>query len=87
MGMRGGPTKPKYKIPKEPGVEFKHIVMIGGEKYVFDTKEEAEAFHYFLKRGVRIELALEEVKRLKAAGELTKDEEPGADAGGFGGFK
>lgn len=85
--MPGGPTKQRYKLPKEPGVEFRHVVMVGSEKYVFDTKEEAEAFHYFLKRGVRLELALGEVKRLKAAGELTKDEEPGMDAGGFGGFK
>lgn len=85
--MRGGPTKPKYKLPIKPGVEFQHIVMVGLTKYTFDTKEEAEAFHYFLKRGVPLDLALDETKRLKDAGELSKDENDDQATGGFGGFK
>jgi hypothetical protein len=59
--------------------------MVGTTKYQFDTKEEAEAFHYFLKHGVKIELALAEVKRLKDRGELTStDADTGTSTGTSG---
>jgi len=57
-------------IPVNPNVDFKSVVFIGVNRFVFDTAKEAATFKYFIKNGVEIDLALKEVERLKKEGKF-----------------